>query len=80
VSEGEGRRQTYSGIGIYRPELFAACEPGKFPLLPLLRRAIAAGQLTGESHPGRWYDIGTVERLQALDAELTRVNSEGETT
>jgi MurNAc alpha-1-phosphate uridylyltransferase len=50
--------------------LFAGCEPGKFPLLPLLRRAIAARQLTGELHAGRWYDIGTVERLQALDAEL----------
>ena len=72
VSEGEGTRHTYSGIGIYRPELFAGCTPGKFPLLPLLRRAIAAGQLTGELHAGRWYDVGTVERLQALDAELNR--------
>src|SRR6185369_16150346 len=42
VSEGDGMRHTYSGIGIYRPELFAGCEPGKFPLLPLLRRAIAS--------------------------------------
>jgi MurNAc alpha-1-phosphate uridylyltransferase len=72
VSEGEGPRHTYSGVGIYRPELFAGCEPGKFPLLPVLRRAIAARQLTGELHAGRWYDIGTVERLQALDAELNR--------
>ena len=72
VSEGEGTRHTYSGVGIYRPELFAGCEPGKFPLLPLLRRAIAARQLTGELHAGRWYDIGTVERLKALDAELNR--------
>ena len=72
VSESEGLRHTYSGVGIYRPELFAGCEPGKFPLLPLLRRAIAAGRLTGELHAGRWYDIGTVERLQALDAELIR--------
>jgi MurNAc alpha-1-phosphate uridylyltransferase len=71
VSEGAGPRQTYSGIGIYRPELFAGCEPGKFPLLPLLRRAIAGGQLTGETHTGRWYDIGTAERLRALDAELS---------
>jgi N-acetyl-alpha-D-muramate 1-phosphate uridylyltransferase len=70
VTEGEGRRFTYSGIGIYRPEFFEGCEPGKFPLLPLLRRAIAARRLTGELHAGRWYDIGTVERLKALDAEL----------
>ena len=72
VAEGEGLRHTYSGIGIYRPEFFAGCTPGKFPMLPLLRRAIAARELSGELHPGRWYDVGTVERLQALDAELTR--------
>ena len=72
ITEGEGVRHTYSGIGIYRAELFAGCPPGKFPLLPLLRRAIAAGRLTGELHAGRWYDIGTVERLQTLDAELMR--------
>jgi MurNAc alpha-1-phosphate uridylyltransferase len=72
VSEDAGPRHTYSGIGIFRLELFAGCVPGKFPLLPLLRKAIAARQLTGELHAGRWYDIGTAERLQALDAELTR--------
>jgi len=73
VSEGEGTRYTYSGVGIYRPELFAGCAPGKFPLLPLLRRAIAEKRLTGEVHGGRWYDIGTVERLQLLDAQLSGV-------
>ena len=72
VSEGEGARRTYSGIGIYRPELFDGCAAGKFPLLPLLRRAIGERRLTGELHSGRWYDIGTTERLAALDAELSR--------
>ena len=70
VSEGEGLRHTYSGIGIYRPEFFAGCMPGKFPLLPLLRRAIGLGALSGELHEGRWYDIGTTERLASLDSEL----------
>jgi MurNAc alpha-1-phosphate uridylyltransferase len=72
VSEGEGLRHTYSGVGIYRPEFFAGCTPGKFPLLPLLRRAIAQRVLSGELHEGRWFDIGTSERLAALDAELSR--------
>jgi MurNAc alpha-1-phosphate uridylyltransferase len=71
VREGEGRRYTYSGVGIYRPEFFEGCVPGKFPLLPLLRRAIVQEALSGELHAGRWYDIGTVERLAALDAQLT---------
>jgi MurNAc alpha-1-phosphate uridylyltransferase len=72
VLEGEGTRYTYSGVGIYRPEMFVGCVPGKYPLLPLLRRAIEARALTGELHRGRWSDIGTIERLDALDAELSR--------
>ncbi len=71
VSEREGTRYTYAGVGIYRPGFFAGCQPGKFPLLPLLRSAIARGVLTGELHTGRWYDIGTPERLAALDAQLS---------
>jgi MurNAc alpha-1-phosphate uridylyltransferase len=75
VSEGEGMRHTYSGVGIYRPEFFEGCKPGKFPLLPLLQRAITRRALSGELHAGRWYDIGTPERLATLDAELSRANT-----
>ena len=71
MSEGEGSRQTYSGVGIYRPEFFEGCGPGKYPLLPLLRRAIARRALSGQLHEGRWYDIGTIDRLAALDALLS---------
>jgi len=72
IAEGEGIRHTYSGVGIYGAEFFAGCEPGKYPLLPLLRRAIAQRALSGELHAGRWFDVGTVERLAVLDAELSR--------
>jgi MurNAc alpha-1-phosphate uridylyltransferase len=72
VSEDEGLRHTYSGVGIYRPEFFEGCTPGRFPLLPLLRRAITQRALSGELHSGRWYDVGTPERLASLDAELSR--------
>ena len=61
---------TYSGVGIYRPEFFAGCSPGKFPLLPLLRRAIAAQRLRGWVHRGEWFDIGSIERLAALDQRV----------
>ena len=66
VQEQGGARWTYSGIGLYRPELFAGCSPGKFPLLPLLRRAIAGGRLHGQVFDGTWSDVGSVERLAAL--------------
>ena len=58
--------QTYSGISVLRPELFADCAPGRFSLTPLLRAASAAGQVSGEYYQGDWRDIGTPERLQEL--------------
>lgn len=61
-------RFTYTGIGVYRPELFAGCTAGKFPLLPLLQRAIAARRLRGEVYRGEWLDIGSPDRLAWLDA------------
>jgi MurNAc alpha-1-phosphate uridylyltransferase len=64
-------RLTFSGIGLYRPSLFAGIERGQSSkLAPLLRAAIAAGRITGEQHSGRWEDVGTPERLAALDAEM----------
>jgi MurNAc alpha-1-phosphate uridylyltransferase len=68
VVEREADRFTYTGIGVYRPEFFEGCTPGKFPLLPLLRRAIAARRLRGEVYRGEWLDIGSPDRLAWLDA------------
>jgi MurNAc alpha-1-phosphate uridylyltransferase len=57
---------TFSGIGLYRPELFAHTPPGKSKLGPLLKQAIADGQVSGQKHSGFWMDIGTPERLRQL--------------
>jgi N-acetyl-alpha-D-muramate 1-phosphate uridylyltransferase len=64
-------RLTFSGIGRYRPELFAAIERGKpGQLAPLLRQAMAADRVSGQTHTGHWVDVGTPERLSALDEEV----------
>ena len=64
-------RHTFSGIGIYRPALFGSVTRGsKAKLAPLLRAAMRTGQVSGELHTGAWEDIGTPERLAALDARL----------
>jgi MurNAc alpha-1-phosphate uridylyltransferase len=60
--------RTYGGIAILRAELFAGCEPGRFPLAPLLRAAAARGQISGEVFDGLWSDVGTPQRLAELDA------------
>lgn len=70
VHDKQGARLTFSGIGVYHPQLFAGCEAGAFALAPLLRRAMALEQVSGEHYRGRWFDIGTPERLQQLDLLL----------
>lgn len=57
---------TYSGIGVYKAEFFQDCRAGKFPLLPLLKQAMAAEALSGEQYLGMWNDIGTPAALAGL--------------
>ena len=66
----DGARLTYSGIGIFDPDLFAGCQAGRFPLKPLLDRSRDTGRLSGELWTGRWFDVGTPARLAALDLAL----------
>jgi len=63
---------TYSGLGVFDPALFAGCRPGRFPLGPLLQKAVADGRVSGEQWSGRWVDVGTPDRLQALEQALGR--------
>lgn len=64
-------RLTFSGIGLYRPELFAGCRAGAFPLAPLLRAAMDEDQVSGEHYAGLWMDIGTPQRLAELQQRLS---------
>jgi MurNAc alpha-1-phosphate uridylyltransferase len=50
--------------------LFAGCQPGAFKLAPLLRKAMAAGQISGEQFAGCWVDVGTHERLAEVERLL----------
>ncbi len=86
--DGDGARLTFAGIGLYRPSLLADwrtvignaagadADPPRFSVVPLLRAGMARGHITGEHHSGRWTDVGTPARLQALDAQL-RATGEG---
>lgn len=65
--DGADGGHTFAGIGVYRPALFADLAPGRAPLAPLLRAAMAEGQISGELYPGFWLDVGTPERLAQAD-------------
>lgn len=70
VPEGASRL-TFSGVGVYRPALFAGIIPGsKAKLAPLLRAEIEKGHVSAEHCQCHWVDVGTPERLQALDQLL----------
>jgi MurNAc alpha-1-phosphate uridylyltransferase len=75
-AEHPGPRYTYSTIALLRAELFGPpwCNiaPGNpqgeaAPLGPLLRRAMDAGRVSAQLYEGRWTDVGTPERLAALN-------------
>lgn len=73
VGNGAGARYTYAGIAVMSPALVDGIEPGtRAPLGPLLRAAAANGRLGGGLYEGIWQDVGTAERLAALDALLAR--------
>lgn len=70
VANAGESRLTFSGVGVYHPALFAGCQPGAFPLAPLLRRTCDQGRVSGEHFRGRWLDVGTPARLAELDRLL----------
>lgn len=79
MSEGRlvegGNKFTFSGVGVYHPELFESVQAEQpFPLAPLLRSAIAKGRAAATLHEGQWHDIGTPERLSDINERL-KLNS-----
>jgi MurNAc alpha-1-phosphate uridylyltransferase len=81
-SPGAVRALTFAGIGIYRAEILrdwraiigdtlgAQAAPPRFSIVPLLRAAIARGDVGWRHHAGTWTDVGTPERLAGLNANL----------
>ncbi|HET7610480.1 MAG TPA: nucleotidyltransferase family protein [Rhodanobacteraceae bacterium] len=81
-SPGAARALTFAGIGVYRPEILrdwraivgdtpgAQVTPPRFSIVPLLRAAIARGEIGWRHHAGTWTDVGTPARLTELNAGL----------
>ena len=63
-------RLTYSGISVLRPQLFSGMAVQRLALGPLLRDAADKGLASGELFNGDWQDIGSPQRLEALECRL----------
>lgn len=68
VVMGDAHTYTFSNIGVYRPELFQHCQPGRFRLGDLLKTAIQNDQVTGEYYGGFWQNLGTPSQLENMVA------------
>jgi len=83
VRDDGAEKLTFSGIGVYRHELLqdwravigdvagTEMNPPRFKLAPLLRAAMAKGQISGSHHRGSWTDVGTPQRLAQLESDLS---------
>ena len=69
--ENHGKQMlTYSGVGVFSPDLFENIPDLAFPLGPVLRERCIKPCISGEHYSGTWLDIGTPERLAQLASML----------
>ena len=68
IRNGDMPEFTFGGVAVYRPEFFANCVAGRFSVVPMMRTAADAGQLSGSVYAGLWRDVGTPDRLKELDS------------
>lgn len=78
MHDAAGDKLTFSGVGVYHPDLFNTVRPGEAAkLAPLLRVAMQQEQVSGQHYTGIWHDIGTPERLAQLDQWLRKEINQG---
>ncbi|WP_312308923.1 N-acetylmuramate alpha-1-phosphate uridylyltransferase MurU [Acinetobacter variabilis] len=65
-----GENLTFSGVSVIHPKMFAGLEAGKRPLAPLLKAAMLENKIAASKLTGIWVDVGTPERLNALDSMI----------
>ena len=66
-------RRTWASVGLFRASMFDSLPVGQaMKLRPLLDAALAQGRLGAEAWDGDWTDVGTVARLDALNAPGTK--------
>ena len=68
VVESESPQYLYAGIALYHPSILEGAKVEKFSIVPRLKQAITSDRVAGILHQGEWDDVGTPERLHAIQA------------
>ncbi len=74
LSEQGSDKLTFSGIGLYSPELFESFKSGPLKLRPVFQKAMRKQRISGEKYQGFWMDIGTPQRLIELEQHIVNVS------
>lgn len=59
---------TFLGIAMYHPKAFLSYSPGRYSVIPMVRKLIEQKKASGELLQCLWLDIGTAGRLQHANA------------
>lgn len=70
------RMYTFSGIARYMPAFFDGAADGRYSVVPMLRAAADNNCATASVYDGAWYDIGTPQRLAAVDSKVRSARNE----
>jgi MurNAc alpha-1-phosphate uridylyltransferase len=68
---GKKETLTFANIGVYHPALFADCQPGRFRLGEILKKAVLAHQVTGEHYLGQWHNVGSAQELIVANTQVS---------
>lgn len=63
-----GDALTFAGVSVVNPEIFQDCESGFYSIVPLFKACMTHNTATAEHYQGAWHDVGTPERLEAVNA------------
>ena len=68
VLESDSPNLLYAGIALYNPRILEGAKVEKFSIVPRLRQSIGLNRVGGILHSGEWDDVGTPERLEAIQS------------